>query len=439
MDLKTYLVQLRRDLVLPEETLRQIASSFGKAMSSGLGGKSSSLKMLPSFIGLPTGKESGRVLAIDFGGTNVRVIEAELDGAGKISVLQMKRVPLIDAAAGYNYCNQEADAGQLFGFIASRMAEIVRPGQAYPLGHTFSFPCSQTGLNEATLLHWTKEFRTRGVEGQDIGALLNAALVKAGLSRVKEVAIINDTVGTQLCAAYAHKNIDLACICGTGHNTCYLEPRHPLTGAPMIVNMESGNFDGVVQTSFDLSVDRESGRTGEQRLEKMVSGYYLGEVVRHVLADMAEKKLIPSSVRLAQKQVLKGMDLDRILSDSGELLQVARIASEILELKPALDLAQRKALQEAMQLVARRSARLVAATFEGTVLQIDAGLKRPHVVAIDGSLYEKMPGYAGWIQEALDEMHPAAKGRVTTMLAKDGSGIGAAIAAATAASKAGSF
>lgn len=70
-------------------------------------------------------------------------------------------------------------------------------------------------------------------------------------------------------------------------------------------------------------------------------------------------------------------------------------------------------------LVARRSARLAAATYHGVLLRIDPALSGPHVVAIDGSLYEKMPGYAGWIQECSDNpgrqrtrQHCAGKGRL---------------------------
>lgn len=430
MTLDIQLTKIRQELTLSAEALADIATSFRKAMVEGLAGQPSSLKMLPSFIGLPNGREKGSVIAIDFGGTNVRVIEAELDGAAKIEVRQMKRFPLIDAAAGYNHTNQEADASQLFGFIAARVAEIAKPGASYPLGHTFSFPCEQLGINQARLIHWTKEFRTRGVEGQDIGALLGAALAKAGLAGVKGVAIINDTVGTQLAAAYSQRNIDMASICGTGHNTCYLEPRHPLSGKPMIVNMESGNFDGVPQTRFDVAVDRESERPGAQRLEKMVSGYYLGEVARQVLSTLAVEGVLPASEAFGRKQVLKGIDLDRILADTGALAQTAEVMQRCFGLG-SLSAAQLSAVQEVLRLVARRSARLVAASFQGTALHIDPQGAQAHKVAIDGSLYEKMPNYALWLQEALDEMNPASRGRLSTVLAKDGSGIGAAIAAAT--------
>ncbi|MFA5262566.1 MAG: hypothetical protein WC378_01990 [Opitutaceae bacterium] len=435
MDLNTYLTQLRRDLVLSVEELERISVAFQGAMAAGLAGKPSSLKMLPSFIGLPTGKERGNVVAIDFGGTNVRVLDAELDGAGSIQVKRMIRFPLIDDKAGYNYLNEKADAGQLFGYIASKVAQLVRPGVDYSLGHTFSFPCQQLSINKARLLLWTKEIKTRGVEGQEIGALLDAALVHAGLPRVKSDAIINDTVGTLLAAAYSRKNVDVASICGTGHNTCYLEPAHPLTGGPMIVNMESGNFDIVPQTRFDKALDAGSEYPGQQVVEKMISGYYLGEIARLILSEMSEMGLLPKSENLAKHQILRGADLDRILEDTGDLSGTQDVANRCL-LMDKLSLEQRMALQTVITLLAQRSARFVASTFQGTLLHVDPELEKPHFIAIDGSLYEKMPGYAAWLQQALDELNPGALGRVSTLLAKDGSGIGAAIAAATAAKEA---
>ncbi len=431
MDLSTYLTQLRRDFVLPVAELKEISIAFQHAMAAGLSGKPSCLKMLPSFIALPTGKEHGSVVAIDFGGTNVRVLDAELDGAGSIQVKQMKRFPLIDQVAGHNFLNEKAEASQLFGYIASKVAQLTRPGVSYSLGHTFSFPCEQLSINQARLLVWTKEIKTRGVEGQDVGALLDTALAGAGLPGIKSDAIINDTVGTLLAAAYSKKDVDVASICGTGHNTCYLEPVHPATGAPMIVNMESGNFDGVTQTRFDKTLDAGSDRPGQQILEKMVSGYYLGEIARIVFSDMSMSGLLPKSENLANRQTLRGIDLDHIIEDAGDLSRTQEVAKRCF-LMDDLSLEQRRAMKEVLTRIAQRSARLVAATFQGAVLHVDPALKSPHFIAIGGSLFEKMPGYSAWLQQALDELNPTAIGRVSTMLAKDGSGIGAAIAAATA-------
>jgi hexokinase len=53
-------------------------------------------------------------------------------------------------------------------------------------------------------------------------------------------------------------------------------------------------------------------------------------------------------------------------------------------------------------------------------------------VAIDGSLYAHMPGYEAGIRAGLEVVLGPGAGRVTTRLIKDGSGIGAAIAALVA-------
>ena len=47
--------------------------------------------MLPTFvIGWPTGAEKGAYLAVDLGGTNLRVCHVELEGDGKFEITQTK-------------------------------------------------------------------------------------------------------------------------------------------------------------------------------------------------------------------------------------------------------------------------------------------------------------------------------------------------------------
>jgi hexokinase len=154
-------------------------------------------------------------------------------------------------------------------------------------------------------------------------------------------------------------------------------------------------------------------------------------VVVEILRDMAALGLIPRSAALDRGGVLGGAALNGILSDGPELEDCALIAARDLGL-PGLDYERRRALKAVAEAVTARSARLVGATFAGTVTRIDPGLERPHVVAIDGSLYELMPGYDGHIRASLDEILGSGAGKVTTVLAKDGSGLGAAIAAAVA-------
>ena len=89
-------------------------------------------------------------------------------------------------------------------------------------------------------------------------------------------------------------------------------------------------------------------------------------------------------------------------------------------------------LKSIAALICTRSARLVAATYIGIINHIDPELKHHHNIAIDGSLYEKMPGYGAEIQRTLTQDLGEKSSLVTTSLIKDGSGIGAAIATAIA-------
>lgn len=421
------LTSLEKEFSVDAKMLLAISREFIRQMEAGLLGQKSSLKMLPSFVGGPTGKERGAVIAVDFGGTNVRILRAELGAGGAVNIAAIDRFPLKDPNGKYDHTGANATAEHLFDCIAERIAKIAPEGKTYKLGHTFSFPCRQLSIDRAVLIHWTKEFKTPGVEGQEIGALLEAALKRRGLDRVVPAAIINDTVGTQLTAAFKDPEVDVGSICGTGHNTCYLEPKHPL-GRPMIVNMESGNFDGLTHSKYDAILDKASDRPGAQKLEKMVAGYYLGRLMQTVLRT--EARCFANDASAFEKcPVVEGRELDSMIADSGDFPATRAFLKDRLGItaptSESVFLVQRLA-----KLLGKRAARLVAGSFAGTIQKIDPEITRRHVIAIDGSLYEKMPNYDANIREALHEMFGQKADRIETVLAKDGSGVGAAIAAA---------
>jgi hexokinase len=202
----------------------------------------------------------------------------------------------------------------------------------------------------------------------------------------------------------------------------------------MIVNMEAGSFDGVTLTPFDRAVNEASVRPGEQLLEKMVSGAYLGEVVLAVLRTMAAEGLLPAGNRSWNRGTLTGIHLSQVLDDGADFGKTRSLAQNQLALT-GLTTEQLQGIRKLVESVAGRSARLVGATFAGILRYLDPGLSREHAVAIDGSLYEKMPGYSEGIRAGLETVLGSGAGRVTTSLIKDGSGIGAAIAALVAESQ----
>ncbi len=426
--------RIQSELEIFAVNVLDIAARFRQEMEKGLAGQNSSLKMLSSFLDRPSGNEQGTFLALDFGGSNIRLIEAELAGRGRYRIRKRQSWPLRDPANAYDFTSHAASGEELFDFIARQIARMVSPAAEYPLGHTFSFPCRQVNVNQAVLLTWTKEIKTAGVEGQEVNSLLAKALERNHVRNVTPAAIINDTVGTLLAAAYGDSRADIGAICGTGHNICYHEPHSPPKGQPVIINMEAGGFANLPLTRYDRQLDMATEKPGSQIMEKMVAGRYLGEITRLIIADLVDAGALPPAAfaRVFTPYSLTAEDVSRLLADnSGDLAEVEKLMAEKFGWKVP-GVAERQLLKKIAAAVAGRSARLAAAAFAGILQHLDPVLERKHTIAIDGSVYEKMPGYADGVRQALAGALGGKSPLLTIALTKDGSGVGAAIAAAIA-------
>ncbi|MBR4642897.1 MAG: hexokinase [Selenomonadaceae bacterium] len=421
------------EFTIDGERLHEIAASFRQDLQLGLRDvELSSMRMLKSYVGLPGGKETGEYLALDFGGTNVRVFRIRLDGGGKYEIVKRVGRPLI-VPGEYDYICKDATAEQMFDFIAELIDEAIDGNheQKFYLGHTFSFPSTQTNLNNARLIIWTKEFATQGVEGEVANDLLVEALKRRGVNNVEPVAVLNDTVAVLLSAAYKTPDIFIGSIYATGHNTCYLEPSiHDPNGVGlggMILNLECGNFMKLMPNRFDREYDEGSEKPGEQRFEKMVSGRYMGELFGMAIAELLGEK--------GKKYGLTSVDMSMMILDESEKLTKA---SDIIMAKVGreLDFEDVKKVRELAKVIVIRSARLVASSFVAIVWQRAGKGKIVHQhVAVDGSVYEKMPLAKENITKALSELLGEDAGKVDTILDNGGSGLGAAIAAAMAVQK----
>ena len=416
--------EILKEFTIDAERLREIAANFRQDLKLGLENVDAcSLRMLKSYVGLPTGKEKGEYLALDFGGTNVRVLRIRLEGAGKYEVVKKVGKPLI-VEGEYDYVGAGSTADQMFGFLADLIDEAVDGDHETPylLGHTFSFPSEQTDLYNAKLIIWTKEFATAGVEGKVVNDLLKEALTRKGITNVTPTAVINDTVAVLLSAGYQTGDTYIGSIYATGHNTCYLEPYADSGEEPMILNMESGGFNKLAPNRFDQEFDKRSEKPGEQRLEKMVSGRYMGELFGMALAELLGEK--------GKEYGFTAIDMSDIILDGSE---AGDKIAEMVKAKTgkALDAKACAQVKELASALVKRSARLVTATFVGTLWQ-QAGkgkLKKQHI-AVDGSVYEKMPLAKDNIHLALSELLGEEAAQVDTILDNGGSGLGAAIAAA---------
>ena len=416
------------------EFIREVAANFQKDLQIGLRDpKSSSMRMLKSYVGLPSGKETGEFLALDFGGTNVRVLRIKLEGEGRYEIIKKVGEPLI-LEGKYDYIGKNSTADEMFGFLARLIDEAIEGDHStkFYLGHTFSFPSTQDNLYNARLIIWTKEFATQGVEGEVANDLLVAALKRRGAGNVEPVAVLNDTVAVLLSAAYKTPDTFIGSIYATGHNTCYLEPSiHDPNGVGlggMILNLECGNFSKLVPNRFDKEYDERSEKPGEQRFEKMVSGRYMGELFGMAIAELLGEK--------GKKYGFTSVDMSMIMLDESDNLQRA---SDIIMAKVGheLDLDDVKKVKKLAETIVIRSARLVAASFVALVWQrAGSGKIQKQHVAVDGSVYEKMPNAKENIIKALSELLGEDAAQVDTILDNGGSGLGAAIAAAMVKSNA---
>ncbi|CAO3596751.1 unnamed protein product [Absidia cylindrospora] len=414
-------------------------------MEKGLDHEGATVPMIPSFVtGRPSGTETGRYLALDLGGTNLRVCEFELQGHGKYSVHQQKYVVSDQLKTGEmrHLCDFIADC--VDNFISESGADHLE--EALQLGFTFSFPVLQTDINRGTLMHWTKGFNCTGAINKDVVVMLQDAFLRKNLN-VHIAAIVNDTVGTLMAHTYLHPETTIGVILGTGTNACYYEKlagikkwKTEKVFEDMVINMEWGAFDNerrvLPLTPYDNKLDRESINPRQQIFEKLISGMYLGEIARNAILNLVDQRMLfdgQSSVELNKQWGFETAYMTTIIGDdSPALASTQHVLQDILMVPTIPTIDDRRIVKHICELVARRAARLSAAGI-AAVLSHTGDIDQRSVVAIDGSVYEFLPGFEMNMMTSLRELFgDSIQDRVKFALAKDGSGFGAAIVAMVA-------
>ncbi len=398
----------------PEELVAAV-EVFRSEMEKGLQGSTdSTLKPLPSYLGLPTGDEQGEFITLDFGGTNVRAEHVRLFGGGQYELAARVAKPLI-VPGRYNHAGHGSSAEGLFNFLAEIIDAVLGGNHqtSYRLGHTFSFPSTQDSPRDAKLISWTKELAVPDVEGRWVNERLNDALLRRGLSNVRPTAILNDTVAVLLAAAYQWDGVAIGSIYATGFNACYLE-NFGGKKTPMIMNLEAGNFGWLDQNKYDMALDATSEKEGAQTLEKMVSGRYLGALFSQAFGDILGETF----------PAVTGEDLCRIIQGDGATF-LRRMAGNSLTDK---QIEESAALAEA---IVRRSARIAAAVYVGMLRHIlGEGIIGVQNIAVEGSFFTHMAIARVALRDALREILKDEGENVQLLHVTGGASLGAAIAAA---------
>lgn len=257
----------------------------------------------------------------------------------------------------------------------------------------------------------------------------------------------------------------------------------------MVVNTEWGSFDNQLSvlpnTPYDDALDKESVNPGIQMFEKRVSGMFLGEILRRALLSLAQDSKaqlfkdedsssndMHSTTSVSEDSALYkqwGIDtsfLSFVQEDQSAGLKVTRQALERDLSVHAASIEDAEAVKTIVAAVGKRAARLSAVAIGAIVISTGKlhnrspssashGDNEPSVIAqavnqaatsalgeddivdigVDGSVVEYYPGFEDHIREALreiPEIAPDGEKRIRIGIAKDGSGVGAALIALVA-------
>ncbi|KAJ8082217.1 hexokinase [Marasmius tenuissimus] len=445
-----HLRRLESLFTLTPQRMRMIVDAFKDTLELGLEKHDQIVPMIPTFVfGWPTGKERGDYLALDLGGTNLRVCLVNVQGEGKFEITQTK----------YRLTEeQKQDDGQkLFDFCAECLKTFIdsnfsddggalslKPGELLPLGFTFSYPCNQNRIDHGELIRWTKGFGATNTEGRDVAEMFRKSIEKYQVP-VALTALINDTTGTLIASQYVNPRTRIAVIFGTGCNAAYMEkvrdiPKIKDLGIDekdeMAINCEWGAFDSfehehLPRTKYDITVDETSNKPGEQAFEKLISGRYLGEILRLVICELIDEGVLflgQNTYKLETPYVFETAFLSLMESDpTDELLMIIGIFTHFFAVETTL--AERQFFRALAKLIGKRAARLSACGIAAIVSKMGY-LEEGCSVGADGSLYNKYPGFADRVHEGLVDIFGDKGRNIITHHAEDGSGVGSAIIAA---------
>jgi Hexokinase len=280
--------------------LTDIAHALEKKIQEGLEKPNQEVLCIPTYINPNTNLGNEKALVLDLGGTNFRVAIVEFaDGEAIIhpkSGIKAKFDELMKRPA-----ERACERDELYKAIADIVGMLDLTGIKH-IGYCFSYPCENTHDGDAILLKWTKGVTVKGMVvndpanaqkdnyvGYSLMEYLNKHIKGADFISIK---VINDTVAalfSGLTDTEAQAHIGL--IVGTGTNMATFFPEnkigklHSNKSGLIPVNLESGNFRPPHLSVIDNKIDKYSDSRGAQRFEKAISGMYLGRILEYLFSS----------------------------------------------------------------------------------------------------------------------------------------------------------
>lgn len=424
--------------------------------------------MLPSFNYIyPTGEEMGTYLALDVGGSTLRVALVELGGKSSgvdgFKILQMSVSSITNVVRRYS-------GTAFFDWMAEKIAEMLadcpqangRGVKPLPVGLSWSFPVEQTSPRSGKIQGMGKGFCCAKANiGQDLGGLIVVACRNQGLN-LRVDALINDSCATLLSRAYLEPSTSMSLILGTGTNMAVHLPVSCIGASKLqdrdaawlsqarkvTINTELSMFGkGILpKTRWDDVLNRSHVLPDFQPLEYMTTGRYLGEILRLIIAEAVDTADLfdgqfPSSLDEAYSldtSLLAVIEADVSLNlvHSGTYLQ------QTMGLDQVPSAADMKFLRIVVESISKRAAAYIAIAIHALWMverevNHNVGSFRT-TIACNGSVIEKYPGFQSRCQNYIADIIEVKAEETTQVpeimleMADEATIVGAAVAVAVA-------
>ncbi|OAD72330.1 hypothetical protein PHYBLDRAFT_88880, partial [Phycomyces blakesleeanus NRRL 1555(-)] len=439
---------IREAFELSPTKFEALVKGFQQEYNTGLTTSSAEIAtMIPSYVTrMPNGKEKGTFLALDLGGSTLRVSAVNLLGEGEVKVTEVRRA----IAVADPLRTGTSDA--FFDWIVEAVDELLSKINTHTplsMGVCWSFPIDQTGISTGTILRMGKGFDIKGIEGKDLNILFQEAFKRKAIN-VTVTAILNDTVGTLVAHAYTHPQARIGFIYGTGVNAAYPEKvsriqklkNHNMgPDVEMLINTEIdifGNESYLPLNRFDLALDATHSQPKFQLYEKMMSGAYLGELTRLASLELiASGDLFKGNIPNQFKNPwdFSSASVSILESNAVTRWEDQKVAVETLltfENEYQLSATDLSLLIQVAHLISDRAARLAGGAMVSLLEQQKINLSEtdPIVIGVNGSVYELYPQMPERIQQSLiDWFGPTISSRLQISLATEGGSIGGALIA----------
>ncbi|CAL9701735.1 unnamed protein product [Knipowitschia caucasica] len=419
----------------------------------------SAIKTVPSFVyHLPDGAESGQYLGLELEENRLRAVLGNItDGRLHHTNLDHKiyELPLELRTSGEEFFNHVAQC------ISDFLDFVGLKNTCLPAAIVVAFPCRQTAIKKPAV-NWTKCVEIRDCEGPDVLTMLREAIDRHATFNLDIVAVVNDTVGTMIAAAYDHPQCEVGLIVGTGVNICYMEEikntdyevrmedfpddKKEISWADnskdtseqkICINTECGRIgdDGSLDdilTPYDIQVDLNSLHPGKKKFEKLTSGLYMGEVIREVLLDLTRNGLLFKGHDHTSLQTPGLFHINCLSQLESGHVGVLQLRSILQHLGVGSSCDDCVFVKEVCCAVSRRAAQLCGAAVAAVIDKMRESRGEDSLcitVAASGALYKTHPHFSTILKETAKSL--ATQCTMTFVTSDEGSGKGAVLIAAT--------